>query len=345
MLKIFFYENEFLKKRILLLNESLIMKAKHFFKELFKDTISTAIVMFRIMIPVSIVVKILQMSGLIVYIGYVLAPIMRLVGLPGEMGLVWGTGMITNLFGGTLAYLNIAPTLHLTTAQTTIICLMMLVAHTFPIELQISRKAGVKFLVMFIHRFGFAFLMGLILNLIYNGFHFLQQPSVVTWKGQTVTDPSLQAWALGELKNYGMIFMIIFSLIFLIKIMKVTGIIDIITKGLSPLLRMMGIGAEVTTIAIIGLTLGIVYGGALIINESKSTEINKRDVFYCLALMGLCHSLIEDTILMIAIGGHYSGILIARLIFSFIIIWALVKFTKKLSDTTFAKYFLTKTKI
>ncbi|MGD0712219.1 MAG: nucleoside recognition domain-containing protein, partial [Bacteroidales bacterium] len=108
------------------------MKAKAFFKELFKDTVSTAIVMFRIMIPVSIVVKALQMSGLIVYIGIALAPLMKFVGLPGEMGLVWGTGMITNLFGGTLAYLNIAPSLHLTTAQTTIICLMMLVAHTFP---------------------------------------------------------------------------------------------------------------------------------------------------------------------------------------------------------------------
>jgi hypothetical protein len=58
--------------------------------------------------------------------------------------------------------------------------------------------------------------------------------------------------------------------------------------------------------------------------------------------MGLCHSLIEDTILMIAIGGHYSGILVARLLFSFLIIWALVKFTKKLPDKTFAKYFLAK---
>jgi spore maturation protein SpmB len=316
------------------------MKTRAFFKELFKDTVSTAIVMFRIMIPVSIVVKALQMSGLIVYIGIALAPLMRFVGLPGEMGLVWGTGMITNLFGGTLAYLNIAPSLHLTTAQTTIICLMMLVAHTFPIELQVVRKAGVKFITMFIHRFGFAFLMGVILNLIYNGFGFLQQPTVVAWKKDIITDTSLQAWALGELKNYGMIFLIIFSLIFLIKLMKVTGLIDIITKGLSPLLRMMGIGAEVTTIAIIGITLGVVYGGALIINESKSTKISKRDIFYCLALMGLCHSLIEDTILMIAIGGHYSGILIARLIFSFLIIWALVKFTKKLPDKTFAKYFL-----
>jgi spore maturation protein SpmB len=318
------------------------MKLKIFFKELFKDTVSTAIVMFKIMIPVSIVVKILQLTGAIVYIGYALAPVMRLVGLPGEMGLVWGTGMITNLYGGVLAYMNLAPLYHLTVAQATIICLMMLVAHTFPIELQIVKKAGVKLITMFIFRFGFAFLMAFILNLIYTSFHILQEPSVITWKRDMVTDPSIQAWMIGELKNYGMILLFIFSLLLLIKILKVTGVIDIITKGLSPLLKMMGIGAEVTTIAIIGLTLGVVYGGVLIINESKKHEINKRDIFYCLALMGLCHSVIEDTILMIALGGHYTGILIARVIFSFVIIWSVVRYTKRLSDPTFAKYFLAK---
>ncbi len=318
------------------------MTTKEFFKELFKDTFTTCLVMFKILIPVSIAVKILQMTGLIVYLGIALSPLMRLVGLPGEMGLVWGTAMITNLFGGSIAYLNIAPALHLSVAQTTIICLMMLVAHTFPIELQVARKAGVKLLTMFIWRFGFAFIMGLILNFVYNGFDLLQQPSVITWKKEIVLNPTLQQWALGELKNYGVIVLFIFSLLLLVKILKITGVINLITKALSPLLKLMGIGAEVTTIAIIGLTLGVVYGGVLIINESKNKDINKRDIFYCLALMGLCHSVIEDTILMIALGSHYSGILIARFILSFIIIWLVVKFTRRLSDKTFAKYFLVK---
>lgn len=316
------------------------MKVRLFFKELFRDTLNTAWVMFKIMIPVSIVVKILQMTGAIEYIGIALSPIMRLVGLPGEMGLVWGTGMITNLFGGIMAYLNIAPSFHLTVAQTTVLALMMLVAHTFPIELQVARKAGVKLITMFIFRFGFAFIMGLVLNLIYNGFDVLQEPSVITWKRQVVIDTSLQTWATGELKNYLTIFLFIFSLLLLIKILKVTGVINIITKGLSPLLKLMGIGAEVTTIAIIGLTLGVVYGGVLIINESKNQNINKRDIFYCLALMGLCHSVIEDSILMMALGGHYTGVLVFRFLVSMLIIWAVVKYTKHLSDSSFAKYFL-----
>lgn len=319
-------------------------KVKIFFKELFSDTLKTAWVMLKILIPVSIGVKILQETGAMEYVGLALAPLMRLVGLPGEMGLVWGTGMITNLFGGIIAYMSLAPYYHLDVAQTTVLCLMMLVAHTFPIELQVAKKAGVKFITMFIFRFGFAFLMGLALNLIYNGFSVLQEPAVITWKQKIILDPTWQQWAIGELKNYGTIMLFIFCLLFLIKILKVIGVINWITKGLSPILRMMGIGAEVTTIAIIGLTLGVVYGGVLIINESKNKEINKRDIFYCLALMGLCHSVIEDTILMMALGGHYTGILIFRLLASILIIWGIVKYTKHLSDKTFVKYFLSKSR-
>ncbi|MFH0865750.1 MAG: nucleoside recognition domain-containing protein [Bacteroidota bacterium] len=317
-------------------------KEKFFLKELFTDTLRTGWMMLKILIPVSVVVKILQETGAIEYLGVVLSPLMMLVGLPGEMGLVWVTGMITNLFGGVLAYMNLAPYYHLDVAQTTVLCLMMLVAHTFPIELQIAKKAGVKFITMFLFRFGFAFLMGFVLNLVYHGFSVLQEPAVITWKQMVVMDTTWQQWAIGELKNYGTILLFIFSLLFLVKILKQIGVISIITKGLSPLLRMMGIGAEVTTIAIIGLTLGIVYGGVLIINESKSKSISKRDIFYCLALMGLCHSLIEDTILMMALGGHYTGILIFRVFISFLIIWAVVKITKRLSDNSFAKYFLSK---
>ena len=219
---------------------------------------------------------------------------------------------------------------------------MMLVAHTFPIELQIAQKSGVRLITMFVFRFCFAFIMGFILNLFYTGFGLFTEPAVISWDRQMVVDTSLQAWALGELKNYGMILLFIFSLLLLVKILKLIGVIELITKGLSPLLRLMGIGAEVTTIAIIGLTLGVVYGGILIINESRNKNIDKRDIFYCLALMGLCHSLIEDTILMMAVGAHYTGVLIARISLSILIILTVVKITKKMPDKTFAKYFLVK---
>jgi hypothetical protein len=317
---------------------------RNFFKELWKDVLSTVIVMFRIMIPVSIAVKVLKEAGAIELIGQGLAPIMKLVGLPGEMGLVWATGMITNLFGGIMAYLQVSQSVPLSIAQITVLSAMMLVAHTFPIELQIARKAGVRIWVMFLIRFLFAFLLGVILNFIYSRTGLAAQTALVTWRPEVNPDPSLQAWALGELKSYGIILLFIISLIFLVKLLREIGVIRLVTKALGPLLRLMGIGEGVTTITIIGLTLGIVYGGALIINETRTHEINRRDIFYSLALMGICHSVIEDTILVITLGADIWGVLVIRLVFSLLVTWMIVKISGRIRNEVFEKYVLTAVK-
>ena len=311
---------------------------KNIAKELLLDTYKTSLTLFKILIPISIIVKILQSFGVIPYIGTALEPIMYLVGLPGEMGLVWATTMITNLYGGILALLAIQQSVPLTAAQMTVLTTIMLIAHTFPIELQVARKAGIRIRAMFIIRFGFGLLLGIILNLFYKGLNLLQHPAIITFKAKKVIDPSWAQWGISELKNYGMIVLIIFSLIVVMKILNITGAIKFITKLFKPILGLMGIGSEVITITIIGLTLGIAYGGALIIKETKEKKINIKDVFYALTLMGLCHSMIEDTLLMIAIGGDISGVLFARIIFAFITTYLIVRFTKNLSSEFFKKY-------
>lgn len=311
-----------------------------FLKEVRKDTVATIWLLFKIMIPVSIVVKILQEIGAIEVIGQALSPIMQLVGLPGEMGLVWATGMITNLFGGILAFMQLSQGMDLSIAQVTVISAMLLVAHTFPIELQIARKAGVRLMPSFILRFAGAFLLGLLLNAYYQGFGLMKGTARIVWKPEMAQDPSLAQWALGELKSYAVIICFIIGLIILVKLLREFGIIKLITKGLGPLLKLMGIGTEVTTISIIGLTLGIVYGGAIMITESKSKEIFRRDIFYSMALMGLCHSLIEDTILVVSLGADIVGVLLIRFVFSVAVVWLLVKLLSRLSDPVFYRYLM-----
>ncbi|MEI7597511.1 MAG: nucleoside recognition domain-containing protein [Bacteroidota bacterium] len=314
------------------------MNIKEIAKNILFDTYKASTALFKIMIPVSIVVRILQETGLIHNVGDALNPLMKLVGLPGEMGLVWATTMITNLYGGILALVAIQGSVSLTVAQVTVLTTMMLVAHTFPIELQVARKAGVKLRAMFILRFSFALVLGILLNWFYKSFDMLQQHAVITFKTNKVLNPSWLEWGISEIKNYGIILLVIFSLILMMKILNLTGVIKLITKLFKPILGVMGIGSEVITITIIGLTLGIAYGGALIIKETEQKKVKVRDVFYALTLMGLCHSMIEDTLLMIALGGDISGVLFARIIFAFIVTYLIVRFTKNLSNEFFKKY-------
>lgn len=317
-----------------------LKKAKTLLLSILKDTYSTSMVLFKIMIPVSIVVKILQETGAIVYIGRALAPLMKLVGLPGEMGIVWASGMIANIYGGILAFFNLSANYPLTVAQMTVLCTMILIAHTFPIELQVARKAGVRMTAMFVIRFGFAMVFGIIMNFIYKTLNLLQQPLVISWKPGRPLNLSFPEWLLSELKNYVYILVIIFLLIILMKILKEAGIIRWLNRVLKPVLGILGISESIIPISIIGLTLGVSYGGAIIIQESKKLPLNRRDIFYSFVLMGLCHSMIEDTLLMMSIGGHFSGVLIARLVFAFLITWLIVRLTRHISEPVMNKYFL-----
>jgi len=141
-----------------------------------------------------------------------------------------------------------------------------------------------------------------------------------------------------QIKNLIYIYFIILFLILTIKILEKTKIISLLNKLLEPIIKILDLGTKAIPLTIIGLTMGISYGGALLIQESKKGIIPKEDIFKSLTLMGLSHSIIEDTLLMLLIGAHVSGILVARFLFSFLVVAILAKSLKYLSFNFKQKY-------
>lgn len=295
--------------------------------------------LLKIIVPVSIAVKILSYFGIIEIIGRILGPVMSAVGLPGESGLIWATAMVTNIYGGLIVFFSMTGTLPFTMAQVTVLSAMILVAHSLPVELRIAHAAGVRLWFMFALRVCAAFLLGLILHHLYDGFQFLQGAPRILWNPGEV-DPSLLAWILSQLRNYAMIFLIIFVLIAIMRILKATGIIARLNRMLNPFLRVLGMSKAAAPLTIIGITLGISYGGGLIINEARSGALGKRDIFLSLSLMGLSHSLIEDTLVMMAMGASLTGILLGRILFTLLIMLVLIRIISRISTHAFQRFFV-----
>ncbi|MCK4818776.1 hypothetical protein KA005_23590 [bacterium] len=309
---------------------------------LFRDALKVSFDLFKIMVPVIIVVKILQELDLIRYLAIPLDPVMNVVGLPGEMGLVWATAMLSNIYSSIIVLLSLVKDVPITTAQATILGTMILVAHNLPIELKIAQKSGPHLIFQAISRLGSAFLLGWFLKIVYSWLNLLQQPAniLLTSKPENaLNNESLASWATGEVQKLFFIFLIILGLFFLLRTLEKLRVVDVINKILRPILKLMGIGPKASAITVIGNTMGIAYGGGLIIHEARSGHIDKKDVFYSLTLMGLSHSLIEDTLLMVMIGGHLSGLLCARVGYSILVVTLLVKVTKHL-PTAFCDKFL-----
>jgi hypothetical protein len=285
----------------------------------------------KIMVPIMLAIRLLRPLGVIEKIGWVLEPAMRLVGLPGETALAWATAILTNVYGGVAAM--VALEVDLTVAQATVLSTMILFAHALPVELRIAQKAGPRLRIMGPLRIAGALLAGFLLYHLYRLTGWLQGPASL----KVEEKPDDWAFWLADTGLFMLkVFLIVLALLVGLKLLKRFGVMDRLVRLLEPVLEALGMGPRAAPLTIIGMTMGLTYGGGLIIQEARSGEIPKRDVFSSLALMGLAHSLIEDTIfMMVAAGAHVSGVLFGRAIVSVLMVMALVRIIGRIGDRAF----------
>ncbi|MBW3695798.1 hypothetical protein EK599_08830 [Vibrio sp. T187] len=310
---------------------------QHFFKELIRDIFDVTFTLFKIMIPIIIVIKVVEDLGGIVLLSEWLSPIMEFVGLPKELGLVWATTILTNIYAGLIVFINLD--MPLTVAQVSILGSMMLLAHSLPIEAAIAKKAGVNLLATLVIRIGGSLLLAWLLHISYQFGDVLNQPAVVLWQPEASADPSYLGWAMDQIKNFGVIFVVISALLFLLKVLKLLGVEKLMAVMLRPFLRVLGISKEATNLTIIGITLGLSFGGGLLISEAKRGHIAARDVFTAIMLLNLLHSLIEDTLLILLIGADFYTIFWGRLVFSVLIVAIIAQAIKRIDVRTCERYF------
>ncbi|MBU2649182.1 hypothetical protein KKI24_31025 [bacterium] len=304
--------------------------------DVFRQSSKTSLVLFKIIIPITILTRLLSESGMIHPIGQWLAPVMELVGLPGNMGLVWATAMLTNLYAGVVVFVTLAP--QLTVAQVTVLTTMMLVAHSLPVELRIAQKSGPRFRVMMPLRVIGAFSLGWILSRIYQGIDYLQTTHVTLWE-QVIKQPGWWEWSLEQLRNLFFIYLIISTLILIMKLMDTLRITAALTWILAPGLRLLGMSRQAAPSTIIGMIMGIGYGGGLLIQEAQSGRLTPQDIFFSFTILGLFHSVIEDTLLMMLLGGHVSGIIWGRMVFALMVVFILVRIFRRMPPVVFNRYF------
>ncbi|WP_191602422.1 hypothetical protein [Marinomonas algicola] len=310
------------------------------FKGLWQEIVSVTWTLFKIMIPMIIVIKLIEEFGGIVLLSQWLTPVMSLVGLPSEMGLVWATTLITNIYAGLLVFMSAE--VDLTVAQVSILGTLMLIAHGLPIEVAIAKKAGVGIVMTLAIRIGGSLLMAWILHHIYQAGDFLNYPAKSAWSNMAASDPSYMEWAIDQVKSLVMIFAIIAVLITFLRILKLLGIEKLMGIILKPVLALLGISRDATNLTVVGITLGLSFGGGLLINEAKQGHISPRDIFVSIMLLNLLHSLIEDTLLILLIGADFTTIFWGRIAFSITVISLLVLVVNRIDEATCRKYFYQK---
>lgn len=286
-----------------------------------KQTAASCNALFRVMLPVIVIVKICNEAGLTQLLALPLGPVMELVGLPAEAGLAWAAACLNTMYTGLAVYATMADSLSLSVAQVTILGTMMLMAHGLIVEAKIAEKCGAGFSFQVVFRLVAAVMTGLLLRFVYDvgGYH--SETAVSLWIPEAT--PGLWPWVWSQLQFFASIAVIIFVFTVLWHVLERLRISQFLESLIGPVLRVIGIGREAATLTVVGMTLGLAFGGGLLLSKIRKDNLNREDVFYSLSLMGICHSLIEDTLLVLLIGAHLSGILWIRLTVSLLLIFGL----------------------
>jgi hypothetical protein len=254
--------------------------------------------MLKIIIPISFLTTLLDYSGLIGRMDFLLEPLMGFMHLPGIAAFPLIAGLLTGPYGG-IAAMTVLP---LTYGQMTLIAIFLLISHNLIQEGIIQAKSGINPILVTIFR-----LMTSICT-VWVVMHFLETGPLVQSMG-TILPPSqkslsgvLTAWLISTAQISLKILLIITFLMVLLEEMKHFNLVAKLVNLFNPVLKLLGLQKNVGILWMTAAVFGIAYGGAVIIEEVKENHIRKSELMKLHFSMGINHSLIEDPALFLSLG-------------------------------------------
>lgn len=290
----------------------------------FTEVIRTYWVLVRILVPALLVVRILDQFGATQWLGMLLSPLMSLMGLPAEFGLVWAASILTNIYTAMAVFYELATGSGYTVAQMSILGVLLLLAHALPVEGMVAKHLGVSWRMTLVLRIGGGLVLGTVSALVMTAFDFGSAQANLVWQPQA-SDDSWLTWFIELVQMLLGIVLILAFLMALLRVLRWLGFEAVLGVLLTPLMKIMNVQKNAASMTIIGLMLGLSFGAGLLISAAKSGSISSRDMKVVACFLGLCHSVIEDTLLILLLGADIWPILVGRFVFSCLVIAVLAR--------------------
>ena len=270
--------------------------------------------MLKILVPISFLTAIIEFSGCIDKIDFLLKPGMNLLNLPPIAALPLIVGMLTGIYGG-IASMIVLP---LTENEMTLIAIFLLISHNLIQEGMIQGKSGLNPVKATLFRLTASIVTVYMVSLFLGS-----EPTFLAKKSASVsTDPSfmimLKTWFMATLYLSVKIFAIIMVLMILLEMMKIFNLIHHIVKILNPLLKTMGLNRRVGILWLTANVFGLAYGGAVIVEEAKQGDITRKELEKLHLSIGINHSMVEDPALFLSLGLSAFWLWIPRFIMAVI---------------------------
>ncbi len=289
-----------------------------------------ALWLLAIMVPVSLAVKLLAWTGALGFVARGLAPAFRLFGLPGEAAVALVTAMLLNIYSCIAA----AGSIPLTDRQITILAVMALIAHNLIVESAVQRKAGTSAWRMTVLRIVVCLVAGVVLNMVLPEDSGPETTRGVTEAREPGFGAMLAAWALGAAGLVGKVTGIVVGLMVLQRMLDEFGVTRMLARVLYPVLWLLGLPRRAAFLWIVANTLGLAFGAAVIVERAEEGELPAEDGELLHRSIAVCHSLLEDTLLWVAVGAWTLWITLPRVALAAIVVWGYRAWRRARGSTT-----------
>ncbi|MDR1500813.1 MAG: nucleoside recognition domain-containing protein [Tannerellaceae bacterium] len=277
----------------------------------------TCLWLLKIILPISLGVRLLQYSGLLGEFSALVAPAFSVIGLPGETAIVF----ITSLFCPLYAPIALISSMSLGVREATILAIMCLVSHSLIVESSVQAKTGSGFWEMTVLRVVMSFVIAFCLNMVMprDGWGVIGA-QVSAGDGDTLLDV-LALWLTGSVKVTATILIIVTCLMALHYVLEEFNLMKGLSKGLEPVMKVFGLPGDTAFLWLVGNLVGLAYGGAIMMEQVERKKLSAKSGNLLNYHLAVSHSLLEDTIIFVAIGIPALWIIVTRLMFAAAAVW------------------------
>jgi hypothetical protein len=280
--------------------------------------------MAKILLPISFVTALLQWSGWLAHVDFLMLPVTGLLSLPAVAALPMLIGMLTSIYGG-IAAMVVLP---LSREQMTLVAIFLLIAHNLIQEGVVQAKSGIHPVKATLFRLAAGIITVMVVALFLRpetGSLDLATP--IPANGQPFTD-MLLSWGFVTLKLLAKIFAIIMFILTTLEVFKELDWIDPMVKALRPALRALGLSDRVGVLWMTAVVFGLAYGAAVIVEEARRGELSRDELEPLHLSIGINHSMVEDPMLFMALGLSAFWLWVPRLITAVLAVRLLMLWTR-----------------
>lgn len=273
-------------------------------------TFKVSLLMLKVFIPLSLLTLLLRQMGVLEYLAPLFAPLMSLIGLPGEAAVTLLVGFTNTIY----AALATAAAMDLTARQITILGVVLGISHSLFVETGILTNLRMATVRIALFRIVVALAAGIILNAI--------MPEI---GGPTAHRQLAESFSwMKALKQVGttslQIVGIIFAITFGYELVNLWKGASKMRERARFLTTSVGMSDRAVAPWIVGFIVGITYGAALLYQFGEKRPLSHKDACLITVFLCLAHAVIEDTLLFVVVGGDAAWIFLTRLLAAVLVV-------------------------